>query len=461
MTQPWASTPLWSDHDDTEVPIDASLAGDADVDVAIVGAGFTGLWTALHLIRADPHLRIAVIEAHQVGYGASGRNGGWCSAILPMSWASLERRHGQAATVAMQRAMFDTVDAVLADLASLGIDARAHKGGWVHHATNPAQVARLHAELAEARRLGFGEADFAWLDRHQARARVAAAGTLGSIYSPHCAVLDPGRAVRGLARALTRAGVAIYARTPVHTIEPGRAVTANGTVTAEVVVRGTEAYGVKLAGQRRSLVPLYSLMVATEVLDETIWSELGWHHREAFSDARHLLVYAQRTADDRIAFGGRGAPYHFASAIEARFDHDDKIHRHHLPNELRTLFPALAEVACTHHWGGPLGAPRDWTASVGWDRSTGLAWAGGYVGDGVATSQLAARTLADLIVGRDSDLTTLPWVGHRSRRWEPEPLRWLGINAGLALSASADHYETRHGQASRWREQALSSLLGR
>lgn len=227
---------------------------------------------------------------------------------------------------------------------------------------------------------------------------------------------------------------------------------------ADIVVRATEGWTATMPGERRSLVPLYSLMIATEPLGDSFWAGAGLAERETFSDHRHLIIYGQRTADGRLAFGGRGAPYHFSSAIEADFDRVPRVHAA-LRDTLVELFPALAGAAITHAWGGPLGVPRDWFSSVGIDRGSGLAWAGGYVGDGVATSNLAGRTLCDLVLGRDTELVALPWVGHRSRRWEPEPLRWLGINAALSATRAADGTERRRGRPSRV-AAAVGRLLG-
>jgi glycine/D-amino acid oxidase-like deaminating enzyme len=190
-------------------------------------------------------------------------------------------------------------------------------------------------------------------------------------------------------------------------------------------------------------------MVATEPLPPQVWDSIGLTGRPTFSDGRHVIVYGQRTADGRLAFGGRGAPYHFGSRTRPAYDREPRVFAM-LRRTLRDLLPQLgADVRFTHAWGGPLGITRDWSASVGLDRATGLAWAGGYVGDGVGTSNLAGRTLADLVLGRDSELVTLPWVGHRSPRWEPEPLRWLGINAGLRAMRLADWEESRTGRPSR------------
>ena len=234
-----------------------------------------------------------------------------------------------------------------------------------------------------------------------------------------------------------RLGASIHERTLVTAVEPHRVVTEHGTVRADVVVRATEGYTSSLHGERRSVAPVYSLVVATAPLSAETWARIGLHDRETFSDHRHLIVYGQRTADDRLVFGGRGAPYHFASRTRPSYDRVPDVFAR-LRATATEMLPALADAEWTHAWGGALGIPRDWCASVGLDRATGLAWAGGYVGDGVGTSNLAGRTLRDLVLGRDTELTRLPWVGHRSRRWEPEPLRWAGVNAGLRAMAVAD-----------------------
>jgi glycine/D-amino acid oxidase-like deaminating enzyme len=400
-----------------------------------------------------------VLEAEIAGFGASGRNGGWCSAVLPMSLDRVASLHGREAALALQHEMFATVDEVGAAAAREGIDCSFAKGGTLTLATQPPQLARLKAQVAGARRFGLGERDVQWLARSEARAMVGADGVLGGVYTPHCAAIQPAKLARGLARAVERLSVAIYERTRAVEISPGRVTSEAGTVRAEVVVRATEAFTAQLRGHHRDVAPLYSLMIATEPLPQSFWDEVGWTNRCTLDDARHLIVYAQRTAGGRIAFGGRGAPYHFGSRVAGAYDRDPAVFAD-LRRTLGALFPSLHGVGVTHEWGGPLAAPRDWYCSVRFDRATGLASAGGYVGDGVATTNLAGRTLAHLITGTESHLTRLPWVNHQSRRWEPEPLRWLGINAALRLPAGADAHEARTGRPSRSRTWLLHRLLG-
>ena len=436
------------------------LPGDTEVDVAVVGAGFTGLWTAYHLLRADPRLRVVVLEAERVGFGASGRNGGWCSGLLPMSLTRLAARHGRAPAIRLQRTMHDTVDEVGRTCADEGIEASFAKGGSIDLARTPAQEHRLREHLDEAAGFGFGTGDHRWLDATEAAAMCAATAARGAVFTPHCAAVHPARLVHGLAAAVVRRGARIHEQTRVIELAPRHVRTERGTVRADVVVRATEAYTARLPGGRRELVPIYSLMIATAPLDDEQWRAIGLHDRPTFADARHLVIYGQRTADGRLAFGGRGAPYHFGSSIADEFDTDERV-RERLSATLRDLFPVLAGTPITHHWGGPLGVPRDWHCSVRFDRSTGLATAGGYVGDGVATANLAGRTLADLVTGRDTDLVRLPWVGHRSRRWEPEPLRWLGVNGARLAASRADQAEARRDGRNTWWERVMSTLLRR
>jgi glycine/D-amino acid oxidase-like deaminating enzyme len=439
---------LWHETTPGDWTPRAALPGDRDADVAIVGAGFTGLWTALYLAKADPSLRIVVIEAEVAGFGASGRNGGWSSALFPSSLDSVAKRSSREGALALHQAMRDSVDEVVRAGAQEGIDFHAAKGGTIVLARSRSQWARAQGEVEHARSWGLGEDDVRLLDADEATSVLAATRVRGATYTPDCAAIHPGRLVRGLADAVVRRGVDLYEQTPATAITAGRVVTRHGTVRAEHVIRATEGYTPTLDGQRRRMVPVYSLIIATEPLSPEAWEQIGLWRRETFSDHRHLIIYGQRTADDRFVFGGRGAPYHFASRIRPEYDRVPRVFDA-LHETLVDLFPLTRDAAITHRWGGALGIARDWTASVGLDRATGLGWAGGYVGDGVTTTNLAGRTLADLVLGRDTDLTRLPWVGHRSPAWEPEPLRWLGINVGLRAMSLADREEARTGRESR------------
>ena len=449
---------LWLDTVGDDLTPRPPLDGDREVDVAIVGAGFTGLWTAYALLRGAPSLSILVLERDIAGFGASGRNGGWCSDLFPVTWDRLEQRHGRASATAMHRAMVDGIDDIAATIAREEIDADMVRGGQLTVARTALQESALRAEVERSRRRDDEDLALRWLEAADVTARVRVSSARGGAFTSNCARVHPARLVRGLARAVEHAGGRIVEQTAVLEVQPHRAITARGSVRARHVVRATEAYTTTLRGERRSLLPLYSLMIATEPLPERTWAGIGWSRSETLNDGRHLLIYAQRTGDGRIAFGGRGAPYHFGSRIADEFDRDPAVFSA-LEEALHELLPQTRGVRVTHRWGGPIAVARDWSPSVGIDHSTGIAWAGGYVGDGVTAANVAGRTLADLVLGRDSDLTRLPWVQHRSRRWEPEPLRWLGVNMAVRAMRGADERERRTGRAT-WRARAVNRLQG-
>lgn len=425
-----------------------ALVGPVTADVVIVGAGFTGLWTAYYLLMAEPSLSVVVVEAETSGFGASGRNGGWCSALFPLAPTAMARRYGAEAAQQMHAALSATIDEIERVTVAEGIDAHLARGGSIVAARTPAQLVRASAQVAEHREVGLPAEDLLLLDAHATTEHIMARGTLGGTYTPRCARIHPARLVRGLARAVERRGGLIHERTRAVQVDPHRVITEGGRVDARFVVIATEAFTPTLPRRRRALAPVYSLMIATDPLPPTVWANVGLPSAETFSDHRHVIVYGQRTADDRLVFGGRGAPYHFGSRVHSSYDRVPGVFSA-LRNSLVDLFPDVAGHVVTHEWGGPLGIPRDWMPSVGCDQATGLAWAGGYVGDGVSTTNLAGRTLADLLTGQDSPLTHLPWVGHRSPRWELEPLRYVGVNAGLTLARAADVEERLTGRPAR------------
>ncbi|TDD92569.1 FAD-dependent oxidoreductase [Actinomadura darangshiensis] len=439
------------------------LPGPRTADVCVVGAGYTGLWTAYYLKRARPDLRVVVLEREFAGFGASGRNGGWVLGEIAGSRERYAARHGRSAAIALQRAMFGAVDEVVRAAAAEGIDAGLVKGGVLHVARNAAQRARLAAMVGEAREWGWTDDDLVPLPAAERDARLRVEGATGAAWSPHCARAQPAALVRGLASAVRDLGVDVYEGTPVVRINPRRggiasAVTPYGTVTADYVLRATEGFTAGIPGHHRDWLPMNSSMIVTTPLPAETWKAIGWERRELVGDMAHYYMYAQRTADDRIAFGGRGRPYRYASRVDdggrtgpGTIDA--------LWTMLTAMFPAVADDGQVDHaWSGVLGVPRDWCATVVLDHATGLGHAGGYTGHGVATANLAGRTLRDLVLRDDTDLTALPWVDRRVRRWEPEPLRWLGVHAMYALYRAAD---ARESSAPNGRTSVLARLADR
>lgn len=450
LPKDYRSRSFWLDDVPGGLVPRAPLDRPIDVDVAVVGAGYTGLWAAYYLKRADPHLRIVVLERDIAGFGASGRNGGWVSPSFATPLSRLAESHGREAAVAMQQAMFATVDEIGRVCDTEEIPAGFHKSGSLWCSTSPAQTPRLHAVLEEQRSFGFGEADWVWLGRREAVERVRVEGCLGGIFSPRYACVQPARLARGLADTVEALGVRVCEQTPALAVQSGAVETPAGRVAAEAIIIATEAYTVELPGRDRDLVPIYDCMIATAPLPQSVWDEIGWARREVVADGRYLFIYAQRTADDRVAIGGTVAPYHLGSRIDQRFERPGPVFER-IRGALSRLLPTIGEAPITHRWGGVIGATRDWYSCVDFDRRTGLGWAGGYIGNGVATANLAGRTLTDLILGNDSDLARLPWVHHHSRTWEPEPLRWLAATGVRLAMSHADDVESGKGRAVRWK----------
>jgi glycine/D-amino acid oxidase-like deaminating enzyme len=415
-----------------------SLPGGTDVDVAIVGAGYTGLWTAYYLKRADPSLRVMVLEREVAGFGASGRNGGWVSGEIAFEG---DRR--------TRVAIYDTVDEVGRVCAAEGIECDFLKGGSLSVATNEVQLARLHRYLGHRRAAGDTDDDARLLERDELEQRIRLGGALAAVRTPHCARVQPASLAIGLAAVVERMGVVICERTAVREILPGIARTDQGDVRASWVVLATEGYTASIRGRKRRLLPMNSSMIATEPLASGALAAIGWDDAETIHDLANAYVYIQRTADGRIALGGRGVPYRYGS----RTDRHGEISPGtvaSLESRLRELFPQAAETRVVHGWSGVLGVPRDWRFAVGADPDRRVAWSGGYVGVGVAAANLGGRIVADLVRGERSDLVTLPFVGHEWRRdWEPEPLRYLGVTAMYSLYRTADRREARTGRPSR------------
>jgi glycine/D-amino acid oxidase-like deaminating enzyme len=434
------------------------LEGDRNADVCIVGAGFTGLWTAYYLKQSRPDLDVVLLEREFAGFGASGRNGGWLSDHFTASRPAVAGTHGREAVLALQQAMQATVDEVIAVCETEGIDADVVRRGLLRVARGPAQVARLRAALAEDREWGLGPDDVAELDADALAARVRIAGATAATWDRHAARVQPAKLVQGLASAVQRLGATIHEGTTVSEVLPGAAVSDRGRVSARYVLMCLEGFTASLHGQRRTWLPLNSAMIATEPLPDRAWDAIGWDGCELIGDIAHAYVYAQRTADGRIALGGRGIPYRFGSRTDRNGETQEWTVKQ-LTAILHALFPAAAAVPIDHAWCGVLGVPRDWSPTVRLDRSTGLGIAGGYVGHGVATTNLAGRTLRDLILDQETELTGLPWIGRTARRWEPEPLRWLGARLVYALYRTADRREAASGGSRTHSAARLADLI--
>ena len=458
----WRSISLWMDQLGEDLTPRPSLEHDLDVDVAIIGAGYTGLWTAYYLKRHAPELSIAIVEAQTAGFGASGRNGGWLMGNLLG-----EDRLLAGLAPEQRRASFDLLhsipDEVAHVLASEGIDCDYRKGGALYCAARyPEQESSLRAYLDKLYAQGLTEADYRWLTPQQLAEQIRIAKPYGGIYAPHVATIHPAKLVRGLARAVERMGVTIYEKSPVTQWQSGSLCTDKASVRAAWVVPAVEGYANTLPPLGRYQLPVQSLIVATEPLPASTWDEIGLRHGQAFGESSRQVTYGQRTADNRLVFGARGG-YQFAGKLRHNFDlTDSEVElRRYLFGE---LFPQLKNVRITHSWGGNLGMSRHFRPHMLCDHTTGIALSGGYGGEGVGATNLGGRTLADLILRRDTPLTYQPWVIRERgldalKAWEPEPCRWLGYNAIIRSFVHEDQVLANPNTAP-WRRKLATGLAG-
>lgn len=459
----WRNISLWMDQLDDPLQARPSLQTELQADVAIIGAGYTGLWTAYYLKRQAPQLRIVILEAETAGFGASGRNGGWLMGNLLG-----EDRLLVALPAVERKASFDLLhgipDEVALVVAREGIDCDLRKSGVLYCAARyPEQEVRLREYLEELRALGLNEDDYRWLAPNELTTQLRLANAYGAIYSPHCATIQPAKLARGLARCVEGMGVEVYERSPVIDWQPGQVRTRHGQVIADWVVPAVEGYAATLPPLGHHQLPVQSLIVATEPLPADIWAGIGLERGQAFSEFSRQVTYGQRSRDDRLIFGARGG-YRFGGRLRSDFNlSDDELGlRRHLMSE---LFPQLRKVRFTHSWGGNLGMARRFQPHMLRDTRNRIALSGGYGGEGVGASNLGGRTLADLILGRDTELLRQPWVLHdspisRLRRWEPEPLRWLGYNAIIRSFVHEDEV-LANPRSPAWRRRLAQALAAR
>lgn len=453
----------WHDSVPGSLSPRSSLDNDIEVDIAIAGAGYTGLWTAYYLKQLEPTLSIAIIESEIAGFGASGRNGGWCSSYLSGMEKALGKPASKDAAIRLQRLLFDTVKEVGRVSRLESIDCHFDHIGQVDAAILPAQLKRVRDYVDFMHGLGFGEQDVRWQTPQQLCERVNIDGVLGGLYMSHCAVIHPARLVRGLAGVVEALGVKIYEQTPVIKLDQQGFTTPAGRVSAGTTILATEAYTGSIKGLGRKLIPIHSMMIATEPLSDRQLEQTGLHQRYAFNNLDHMTTYGQLTADHRIAFGCRGS-YLYGARVKQHFDPADP-EFDLVWKSLLKFFPTLSDSRYTHAWGGAMGVSRTLKPAVCFNRKSRFGWAGGFFGNGVGATNLAGRTLADLILERDTDRVHTPWVNPErereldKKRWEIEPVRWLGINSRARLMRMADRAERKHSITAPLINKTLDTLF--
>lgn len=405
-------------------PAPLPLVGRTKADVAIVGGGYTGLWTAIHLKEREPTLDVVVLEAATVGHGASGRNGGFAMCLLDFSLAHLHRRYGTDDARAAHLAVERTIDEIEEAIGRHHIDCEWRKGGLLMVATNPGQQARLQADLEAASAMGLTDS-IRHVGQDDLLARVRSPTYLEAVWEPQCAVLHPAKLARGLSDAAVRLGVRVHQRSPVLDIGDDATLrTPNGTVTAQQVVLATNAWAHDTPHFRRRVRPLYTYVLMTEPLSAEQRSRVGWEGFEGIEDKRNYVHYYRRTLDGRILWGGTDALDH-RGRIDTRFDTAQRV-RAALERSFRATFPQLHDLRFTHHWGGPIGITGTFLPLFGTLANGRVHYGVAYNGHGVAPSHLGGKILRDRVLGVEGELTALPFVDGREIVFPPAPLGTIG-----------------------------------
>jgi glycine/D-amino acid oxidase-like deaminating enzyme len=404
-------------------------------DVAIIGGGFSGLWSAYHLKQLQPSLKIAIFEQKYVGYGASGRNGGWASAEYPTSNSRLLKEHGVQTYKNLRKSLIESIDEIGQIAKSNAWQIEYAKGGALVFATNKAQLTRISSEIDDEHK---------FLTKDQASELLNVANIKGGIYTPHCAALNPFNLTQSLAKYLESIGVKIFEESKVEEISDKSLLVNGHRIGCQISIRATEAFTARkwIANQQ---IPIYSLMIATERLSSEILTQIRNSQRATFQEACNLITYAQITGDNRLAIGGRGSRYKLFSHLSERSETDVRMHSA-LEKRAVKWFPQLQSVNFEYRWGGPIALTRRWQSYINYNPITGQAAIGGYVGDGVTLSYLVAKTLAQIIDGQKTP--DLPFVNQRIGKWEPEPIRYLAVNAGFKATVVADFEERITGRPS-------------
>ena len=403
------------------------VKGDLNVDVAIIGGGFTGLATAYNLCKDDPGMKVAVLEAEVVGFGASGRNGGFSMTLFGLEPAVTKSLFGQQRTVEAHRYMERAVDYVDALVKEHKIQSDYEFPGFLRAATTPGYVKRIQHDLEILTSMGVTGIE--WIDAGKIRTEVDSPLFLGGWWEPRCGLLNPAKQARELKRIAQKAGAYIYEETPVLEIKRAPRFTLRtpeGTVTAEKVVFATNAYSHLIPGLRSKQVPAFTHMVVTEPLTEKQLATIGWKHRQGIEDARNLVHYFRLTADNRIAMGGSDVSITYGRNMER--DLNPRTFAD-LERDVVHLFPHLKGIRFTHRWGGPVSVPMDMAPAIGFLGDPRAIYSLGCVGHGVSMTHLNGRTIADLLLERKTDLTEVWFVNRKMIPWPPEPLRLLASQA--------------------------------
>ncbi|MEV6652799.1 FAD-dependent oxidoreductase [Streptomyces sp. NPDC051219] len=429
---------FWLDDPGRPAPQPA-LTGDEHCDLLVVGAGYSGLWTALLAKERDPRRDVVLIEGHEAGWAASGRNGGFCAASLTHGFANgLARWPGELAKLEELGAR--NLDAIEAAVARYGMDCDFERTGEIDVATEPHQVEELREMQREAEELGFGGSEF--LDRDAVRAQVDSPTFLGGVWDRHgVAMLNPAKLAWGLKEACLGLGVRIYEHTPgldLAASGAGMAVrTPYGRVFARGVALGTNIFPSLVKRVRPYIVPVYDYALTTEPLSDEQLASVGWKNRQGLGDSANQFHYFRITPDHRILWGGYDAVYPYGGRLSADLDHRPETYLK-LAGHFFRCFPQLEGLRFSHAWGGAIDTCSRFSAFFGTAHKGKVAYAAGFTGLGVGATRFGADVMLDLLAGEHTERTELEMVRSKPMPFPPEPLAWTGISMTKWSLARAD-----------------------
>ena len=407
-----------------------ALREDIDVDVAIIGGGFTGLSTAYHLKKTEPAMRIAILESEVIGFGASGRNGGFNMTLFGLTLSITALRFGKTKAREAHHYMERAVD-LLRDLVhELKLDCEYEHPGFLRVATSEKYRKRILHEVELAHKLGLEGIE--WLEKDRTQEEVKSPLYLGAWWEPRCGILNPAKLAWSWAETIRPMGIEIYERTPVMEVSRGphkiALSTAGGKIHAGKVVFATNAWSHFFPGLKRKQIPVWTHIVITEPLTGEQCRAIGWQNRQGIEDARNLVHYYRLTADNRIVMGGRDVS--LSKGNEMNRDHNEEIFEE-LRNDVREIFPPLRDIKFSDAWGGPVSVPIDMAPAIGYLGDKRAIYSLGCVGHGVSLTHLNGQTVRDLVLERQTDLSDVFFVNRTTIPWPPEPLRALTIKAIL------------------------------
>jgi glycine/D-amino acid oxidase-like deaminating enzyme len=426
MSTAYADKSFWLKHAGPYQP-NPPLEGEVQADVAIIGGGYTGLATALNLRKDEPTLRVTVVEGSVVGFGASGRNGGFNMTLFGLEPAVTKALFGQARTVEAHRYMERAVDYTRDLVAQYKMQSDYEHPGFLRVATAPGFVRRIQHDMEILTQMGIGGLE--WWEADRVRQQVDSPLFLGAWWEPRCGLLDPAKHSRELKRVAQEAGVVVYEETPVQSIARGQRFTLHtpkGNLSADKIVFATNAYSGLFPELRRKQVPAFTHMVVTEPLTAQQLSTIGWKNRQGLEDARNFVHYFRLTPDNRIAMGGSDVSISYGGDMDR--DLNPRVFAD-LERDVLRLFPGLKGIRFADRWGGPVSVPIDMAPAIGFVGDRRAIYSLGCVGHGVSMTHLNGRAIADLLLGKDTDLTHVWFIGRRTISWPPEPLRFVASQA--------------------------------